>query len=51
MGATLRLSDASGSCRDSIRQAGLEAKIGEMNPGMSIQKVIDLWFKESLKSP
>jgi SulP family sulfate permease len=48
IGATLRLADASGSCRDSIRQAGLEEKIGEMNPGMSIKKVIDLWFIETL---
>lgn len=48
MGVTLRLADASGSCRDSIRRAGLEAKIGVMNPGMSIQKVIDEWFKETL---
>lgn len=47
IGATLRLADASGSCRDSIRQAGLEEKIGEMNPGMSIQKVIDYWSIES----
>jgi MFS superfamily sulfate permease-like transporter len=47
MGVTLRLAEASGSCRDSIRQAGLEAKIGEMNPGMSIQKVLEAWFEET----
>jgi high affinity sulfate transporter 1 len=47
LGAELRLADASGSCRDSIRQAGLEEKIGVLNPGMSIQKVIEQWFQES----
>jgi SulP family sulfate permease len=47
LGAELRLADASGSCRDSIRQAGLEEKLGVLNPGMSIQKVIEQWFQES----
>jgi sulfate permease, SulP family len=49
-GTDLRLAEATGSCRDSIRQAGLEEKIGVMNPGMSIQKVIEHWFQESLST-
>lgn len=48
LGASLRLAEANGSCRDSIRQAGLEAKIGEMNPGMSVQKVVEGWTEETL---
>ncbi len=50
LGTDLRLAEATGSCRDSIRQAGLEEKIGVMNPGMSIQKVIEQWFQESLST-
>jgi len=50
LGTDLRLAEATGSCRDSIRQAGLEEKIGVMNPGMSIQMVIEQWFQESLST-
>jgi high affinity sulfate transporter 1 len=47
LGADLRLAEANGSCRDSIRQAGLEEKIGATNPGMSIEKVVRQWSQES----
>jgi hypothetical protein len=39
----LKLADAPGSIRDSIRKAGLEEKFGGLSPGMSVQSVIDTW--------
>jgi MFS superfamily sulfate permease-like transporter len=43
MGISLRLAEASGSCRDALKKAGLEAKFGALEPGMGVQKVIDDW--------
>ena len=45
MGISMRLAEALGACRDSIMKAGLSERFGELNPGMSVQKVIDDWFK------
>jgi SulP family sulfate permease len=45
MGTSMRLAEALGACRDSILKAGLNERFGELSPGMSVQKVIDDWFK------
>jgi len=45
LGTSLKLAEATGDCRDSIRKAGLNSKFGELNPGMSVQMVIDDWLK------
>jgi hypothetical protein len=45
MGTSLRIAEAAGPCRDAIKKGGLEAKFGKLSPGMSVQKVIDEWFK------
>lgn len=44
-GISLKLAEATGDCRDAIKKAGLDAKFGELNPGMSVQSVIDDWSK------
>jgi len=45
LGTSLKLAEATGDCRDSIKKAGLDSKFGELNPGMSVQMVIDDWLK------
>lgn len=45
IGTSLRLAEATGDCRDAIKRAGLGSKFGELNPGMSVQMVIDDWSK------
>jgi high affinity sulfate transporter 1 len=45
MNTSLKLAEASGACRDSVKKAGLEARFGELSPGMSVQTVIDNWLK------
>ena len=45
LGASLKLAEATGDCRDSIKKAGLDSKFGELNPGMSVQMIIDDWLK------
>ena len=45
MGTSMKLAEALGACRDSIMKAGLNERFGELSPGMSVQKVIDDWFK------
>lgn len=41
----LRLAEASGPSRDAIKKVGLKNRFGELEPGMSIQTVIDDWLK------
>jgi SulP family sulfate permease len=45
LGTSIKLAEATGDCRDSIKKAGLDLKFGELNPGMSVQMVIDDWLK------
>jgi SulP family sulfate permease len=45
MNISLKLAEAIGDCRDSIKKAGLEARFGKLSPGMSVQMVIDDWLK------
>jgi sulfate permease, SulP family len=44
-GVSLKLAEATGDCRDSIKKAGLDSKFGELDAGISVQKVIDEWSK------
>jgi sulfate permease, SulP family len=44
-GVSLKLAEATGDCRDSIKKAGLDSKFGELDAGISVQKVIDDWSK------
>jgi len=48
-GVSLKLAEATGDCRDSIKKAGLDSKFGELDAGKSIQMVIDDWSKEKGK--
>jgi high affinity sulfate transporter 1 len=46
MGITFRIAEAQGSTRAALRKAALDEKLGRLEPGISVQNVIDEWSRE-----
>jgi high affinity sulfate transporter 1 len=45
-GAELRLAEVHGGARNALKHEDLEQKFGKLEPGMSVQRVIDEWARE-----